>query len=139
MRKARLIPVLAATLLVACSSMDSLKGRVVGTVGAVDPVTGEVSSQPALVLPQNIEVSTETGVAAGALLALLVWRRDRQDEQAVVKAVPYDPIEHCVGSVQRICAISGAPCTTTRLSAPRPCVTTTVAASKDRYCTGWGM
>ena len=70
MRKARLIPVLAATLLVACSSMDSLKGRVVGTVGAVDPVTGEVSSQPALVLPQNIEVSTETGVAAGALLAL---------------------------------------------------------------------
>ena len=66
-------------------------------------------------------------------------RRDRQDEQAVVKAVPYDPIEHCVGSVQRICAISGAPCTTTRLSAPRPCVTTTVAASRDRYCTGWGM
>ena len=66
-------------------------------------------------------------------------RCNRQDEQAVVKAVPYDPIEHCVGSVQRICAISGAPCTTTRLSAPRPCVTTTVAASSDLYCTGWGM
>ena len=43
-----------------------------------------------------------------------------------MQAVANDPVEHVRLPVQRICAISVAPCITTRSSAPRPGVTATV-------------
>ena len=60
----RIAPVLAAALLAACTTLEP---GPIGKTSAVNPVTGELSTQPALELPQNIEVSTETGAVAGAL------------------------------------------------------------------------
>ena len=64
MNKARLVPVFAAALLAACTTLEP---GPIGKTSAVNPVTGELRTQPALELPQNTEVSTETGVVAGAL------------------------------------------------------------------------
>jgi hypothetical protein len=65
-------------------------------------------------------------------------RGDGQHEEPVTQAGVDDPVEHGRPS-QRICAISGAPSTTTRLSAARPRVTSTVLASKGFTCTGCGV
>lgn len=64
MEKARLIPVFTTALLVACTALEP---GPIGTASAVNPVNGELRTQRALELPQNTEVSTETGVVAGAL------------------------------------------------------------------------
>ena len=64
MDKMRLIAVLAAALLTACATSES---GPVGKTSAVDPVTGELRTQPALELPQNTSISAETGAVAGAL------------------------------------------------------------------------
>jgi len=64
MGKMRLIPVLSVVLLAACTTLEP---GPVGKTSAVNPVTGELRTQPALELPQNTEVSAETGVVAGAL------------------------------------------------------------------------
>ena len=65
MEKARLIPVFTTALLVACTTLEP---GPIGTASAVNPVNGELRTQRALELPQNTEVSTETGVVAGALV-----------------------------------------------------------------------
>ena len=64
MRQMRLIPFFATALLAACTTLEP---GPVGKTNAVNPVTGELRTQPALELPQNTEVSAETGVVAGAL------------------------------------------------------------------------
>ena len=63
-RIARLILVLATALLVACTTLEP---GPIGKTSAVAPVMGELRTQPALQLPQNTEVSAETGVVAGGL------------------------------------------------------------------------
>ena len=71
----------------------------------------------------------------------------RQHEQSMVEAVANDPVEHDVvgylyGSmmlIQRICASSDAPCTTTRLASPSPWVTTTRLLSRLWYWTACGI
>ena len=60
----RFLPVFAAALLAACTTLEP---GAAGKTSAVHPVTGELRTQPALELPQNTEVSAETGVVAGAL------------------------------------------------------------------------
>jgi len=65
MGNARFLPVIAAVLLAACTTLESSP---VGKVSAVDTVSGELRTQPALELPQNTEVSAETGAVAGALM-----------------------------------------------------------------------
>ncbi len=64
MGKMRLIPLFATALLAACTTLEP---GPVGKTNAVNPVTGELRTQPALELPQNTEISAETGVVAGAL------------------------------------------------------------------------
>ena len=64
MGQMRLIPFFATALLAACTTLEP---GPVGKTNAVNPVTGELRTQPALELPQNTEVSAETGVVAGAL------------------------------------------------------------------------
>ena len=64
MGKMRLIPLFASALLAACTTLEP---GPVGKTNAVNPVTGELRTQPALELPQNTEISAETGVVAGAL------------------------------------------------------------------------
>ena len=60
----RFLPVFATALLAACTTLEP---GAAGKTSAVHPVTGELRTQPALELPQNTEVSAETGVVAGAL------------------------------------------------------------------------
>jgi hypothetical protein len=60
----RLALLVIPALLAACTTLE--RGPV-GKVNAVNPVTGALNTQPALELPQNMEISTETGVVAGAL------------------------------------------------------------------------
>lgn len=64
MDKARLLLLLVAGVLAACTTLEP---GPVGKTSAVNPVTGELRTQPALELPQNTEVSAETGAVAGAL------------------------------------------------------------------------
>lgn len=64
MARVQLIAVVAAALLAACTTLEP---GPVGKTSAVNPVTGELRTQPALELPQNAEISTETSVVAGAL------------------------------------------------------------------------
>ena len=64
MRPQRLLPAFTVVLLAACTTLEP---GPIGKTSAVNPVTGELRTQPALELPQNTEISTETGVVAGAL------------------------------------------------------------------------
>lgn len=96
MRTAPLFLVVSAALLAACTTLEPVQ---TGRVSAVNPVTGEVISQPALELPQNIEVSAETGAAAGALLvfghpvsALGLPGQVFSAQQSALLYVIYDPL-----------------------------------------------
>lgn len=64
MARVQLFAVVAAAMLAACTTLEP---GPIGKTSAVNPVTGELRTQPALELPQNTEVSAETGVVAGAL------------------------------------------------------------------------
>ncbi|MFT3851047.1 MAG: hypothetical protein QM739_21090 [Propionivibrio sp.] len=96
MERTRLIPVFAVALLAACTTLEP---GPVGTVSAVNPVSGELNTQPALELPQNTEVSTETGVVAGALAifghpvaALGLPGEVFSAQQSALLYVIYDPL-----------------------------------------------
>ena len=64
MKATRLALLVIPALLAACTTLEP---GPVGKTSAVNPVTGALNTQPALELPQNTEISTETGVVAGAL------------------------------------------------------------------------
>ena len=64
MGNTRLIAALAALVLSACTTLEP---GPVGKTSAVNPVTGELRTQPALELPQNTEISAETGAVAAGL------------------------------------------------------------------------
>ena len=64
MRQQRILPAFAAVVLAACTTLEP---GPIGKTSAVNPVNGELRTQPALELPQNTEISAETGAVAGAL------------------------------------------------------------------------
>lgn len=64
MRRTRFVSIFTAVLLVGCTTLEP---GPIGKTSSVNPVSGELRTQPALELPQNAEVSAETGAVAGAL------------------------------------------------------------------------